>query len=276
MYRLLIVDDEATIRQGLSMLPWRENGIELAGLLKDGIEAAEWVNSREVDILLTDIRMPGLSGIELAKITLQNYPDAKVILLTGYGEFEYAREAISLGVFDYILKPSTPQEIIRCVTNACLKYDSEKNTKIRLEQLESRVQDFSLLLKPAQALMEAEEERIDRIIQFIYANYEKELTLSVLSEEFHFTTVYMSHYIKKETGYTFLDILTSVRMYYAARYLKDTKMKNGEICRRVGISDERYFGQIFKKKYGMTPYEYRKSDQCATNPFQKFMETDKL
>ena len=276
MYRLLIVDDEATIRQGLSMLPWGENGIELAGLLKDGIEAAEWINSREADILLTDIRMPGLSGIELAKITLQNYPNAKVILLTGYGEFEYAREAISLGVFDYILKPSTPQEIIRCVTNACLKYDSEKNTKIRLEQLESRVQDFSFLLKPAEALIEAEEERIDRIIQFIYANYEKELTLSVLSEEFHFTTVYMSHYIKKETGYTFLDILTSVRMYYGARYLKDTKMKNGEICRRVGISDERYFGQIFKKKYGMTPYEYRKSGQCAANPFQKFMETDKL
>jgi two-component system response regulator YesN len=276
MYRLLIVDDEVTIRQGLVTLPWEENGIKLVGLLKDGIEAAEWINSREIDILLTDIRMPGITGIELAKITLQNYPAAKVILLTGYGEFEYAREAISLGVFDYLLKPSTPQEIIQCVTNACVKYDIEKNKKIRLEELESRIQDISKLFKPAEALMEEEEERIERILQYIYDNYEKELTLSVLSEEFHFTTVYMSHYIKKETGYTFLDILTSVRMYYAANYLKDTKLRNGEICRKVGISDERYFGQIFKKKYGMTPYEYRKSGESATNPFQKIMETVEL
>ncbi|HBG12163.1 MAG TPA: hypothetical protein DDX68_10970 [Clostridium sp.] len=65
-------------------------------------------------------------------------------------------------------------------------------------------------------------------------------------------------------------------MYYAANYLKDTKLRNGEICRKVGISDERYFGQIFKKKYGMTPYEYRKSGESATNPFQKIMETVEL
>lgn len=276
MYKLLIVDDEMVIRQGLSMLPWKENDIEIVGILKDGIEAEEWINSRELDILLTDIRMPGVSGIELAKITLQNYPHAKVILLTGYGEFEYAKEAISLGVSDYILKPSTPREIMKCVKNACRKCGQERTAKIKLEELESRIQDFSVLIKPTEDLLEAEEERINKIIQFIYANYDKELTLSVLAEEFHFTTVYMSHYIKKETGHTFLDILSSVRMYYAAKYLKDTKMKNGEICRRIGVSDERYFGQIFKKKYGMTPYEYRKAGEHACNPFQKFMETSEI
>lgn len=272
MCTLLIVDDEATIRKGLGLLPWKNHGIELADILKDGIEAAEWVNSRKIDILLTDIRMPGMSGIELAKLTLRNYPRAKVILLTGYGEFKYAREAISLGAFDYILKPSTPREIIDCVVKARKKYEMESNARQRIEELELKVQNYSVLLKPTEVFVEVTE-RVDQIIQFIYANYEKELTLSVLAEEFHFTTVYMSRYIKKETGYTFLEILTAVRMYYAAQYLKDTKMKNGEICQRVGIADERYFGQIFKKKYSMTPYEYRKSGESAANPFQKFMET---
>lgn len=276
MYRLLIVDDEAVIRQGLGMLPWKENEIEVVGILKDGIEAEEWIDSKEIDILLTDIRMPGLSGIELAKRTLQNYPDAKVILLTGYGEFEYAREAISLGVSDYILKPSTPDEIMACVKNACEKFNQGKKTKIKLEELESKIQGYSALVKPAEEIFEAEEERIGKIIKYIYENYDRELSLSVLSEEFHFTTVYMSHYIKKETGYTFLEILTSVRMYYAAKYLTETKLKNGEICSRIGILDERYFGQIFKKNYGMTPYEYRKSGSHAVNPFQKFMETAQL
>lgn len=273
MYKLLIVDDEQIIRQGLNMLPWKENDIEVVGLLKNGVEAEEWINSNELDILLTDIRMPGKTGIELAGITLQNYPDAKVILLTGYGEFEYAKEAISLGVFDYILKPSTPKEIIECVKRACEKYEQEKKNRNRMEELESEVQDYSILIKPAEVLGQPNEERIDRIIQYIYANYDKELTLSVLAQEFHFTTVYLSHYIKKETGYTYLEILTSVRMYYAAKYLKETKLKNGEICHKVGIPDERYFGQIFKKNYGMTPYEYRKIGEEVGNPFQKFLES---
>lgn len=273
MYKLLIVDDEQIIRQGLNMLPWKENDIEVVGLLKNGVEAEEWINSNELDILLTDIRMPGKTGIELAGITLQNYPDAKVILLTGYGEFEYAKEAISLGVFDYILKPSTPKEIMECVKRACEKYEQEKKNRNRMEELESEVQDYSILIKPAEVLGQPNEERIDRIIQYIYANYDKELTLSVLAQEFHFTTVYLSHYIKKETGYTYLEILTSVRMYYAAKYLKETKLKNGEICHKVGIPDERYFGQIFKKNYGMTPYEYRKIGEEAGNPFQKFLES---
>lgn len=273
MYKLLIVDDEQIIRQGLNMLPWKENDIEVVGLLKNGVEAEEWINSNELDILLTDIRMPGKTGIELAGITLQNYPDAKVILLTGYGEFEYAKEAISLGVFDYILKPSTPKEIMECVKRACEKYEQEKKNRNRMEELESEVQDYSILIKPAEVLGEPNEERIDRIIQYIYANYDKELTLSVLAQEFHFTTVYLSHYIKKETGYTYLEILTSVRMYYAAKYLKETKLKNGEICHKVGIPDERYFGQIFKKNYGMTPYEYRKIGEEVGNPFQKFLES---
>ena len=272
MCRLLIVDDEQIIRQGLSLLPWAENEIEVVAILKNGIEAEEWINSNEIDILLTDIRMPGISGIDLARIAFQTYPNAQVVLLTGYGEFEYAKEAITLGVFDYILKPSTPAEIIACIKRACQRFQEEKNTKVKLKKMESELQDYSMLIKPSESLTESQEDRIDKIIRFIYANYDKELTLSVLAAEFHFTTVYLSHYIKKATGYTFLEILTSVRMYYAARYLKETSMKNGEICHKVGIPDERYFGQLFKKSYEMTPYEYRKMGGNVSNPFQKFME----
>ena len=272
MCRLLIVDDEQIIRQGLSLLPWAENEIEVVAILKNGIEAEEWINSNEIDILLTDIRMPGISGIDLARIAFQTYPNVQVVLLTGYGEFEYAKEAITLGVFDYILKPSTPAEIIACIKRACQRFQEEKNTKVKLKKMESELQDYSVLIKPSESLTESQEDRIDKIIRFIYANYDKELTLSVLAAEFHFTTVYLSHYIKKATGYTFLEILTSVRMYYAARYLKETSMKNGEICHKVGIPDERYFGQLFKKSYEMTPYEYRKMGGNVSNPFQKFME----
>lgn len=82
----------------------------------------------------------------------------------------------------------------------------------------------------------------------------------MLAEEFHFSTVYLSYYIKRYTNHTFLEILTSIRMFHAAKLLKGSNLKNGEIGQRVGVPDERYFGQVFKKTYGITPYEYRKSN----------------
>lgn len=274
MYRLLIVDDEHIIRQGLSMLPWKENDIEVVGVMKNGIEALEWIDSNELDILMTDIRMPGMTGIELAKAAMSNYPNLKVILLSGYGEFEYAQEAVKFGAFDYILKPSSTAEILGVVKRACEKCSEDQEQKEKLEKLRETVEDYSKIDKPLVVDKEDSEDKIDRIIRFIYDHYAEQLTLSVLAEEFHFTTVYLSHYIKKETGFTFLEILTSVRMYYAAKYLKETKLKNGEICQRIGIPDERYFGQIFKKKYNMTPYEYRKVGEIVTNPFQRFIENE--
>ena len=273
MYKLLIVDDEMVIRTGLSSLPWKDNEIELAAVLKNGIEAEEWLNDNEPDIILTDIKMPGMNGIELAKLALNSYPMVKIILLSGYGEFEYAREAIRHGVFDYILKPSTPEEIMECVKRASDRKKDEIGQQEKIQKLEAAVSDITMLPKPNdENIIPVIDDEIDRIIQYIYSNFDKKLTLTVLSEEFHLTSVYLSHFIKKETGYTFLEILNTVRMYYAAKYLKETKMKNGEICERIGVSDERYFGQLFKKRYGMTPYEYRKIGDSVNNPFERFLE----
>lgn len=273
MYKLLIVDDEMVIRAGLGSLPWQENDVELAAVLKNGIEAEEWLNDNEPDIILTDIKMPGMNGIELAKLALNSYPLVKIILLSGYGEFEYARDAIRHGVFDYILKPSTPEEIIDCVKRAAEKKKDEIGQQAKIQKLEAAVQNITMLPKPAdENVLPGNEEEIDKIIQYIYSNFDKKLTLTVLSEEFHLTSVYLSHYIKKETGYTFLEILNTVRMYYGAKYLKETRLRNGEICERIGITDERYFGQLFKKSYGMTPYEYRKIGETVSNPFERFLE----
>lgn len=273
MYKLLIVDDEMVIRTGLSSLPWKDNEVELAAVLKNGIEAEEWLNDNEPDIILTDIKMPGMNGIELAKLALNSYPMVKIILLSGYGEFEYAREAIRHGVFDYILKPSTPDEIMECVKRASDRKKDEIGQQEKIQKLEAAVSDITMLPKPNdENIIPVIDDEIDKIIQYIYSNFDKKLTLTVLSEEFHLTSVYLSHFIKKETGYTFLEILNTVRMYYAAKYLKETKMKNGEICERIGVSDERYFGQLFKKRYGMTPYEYRKIGDSVNNPFERFLE----
>ena len=106
MYRLIIADDEALIRAGLFYRnDWNAMGFEVVGMLEDGSDVLKLLEEQRVDVLLTDIRMYQVSGLEVANIVKEKYPWMKVILLSGYREFEYAKEAIRCGVYDYILKP---------------------------------------------------------------------------------------------------------------------------------------------------------------------------
>lgn len=274
MYQIVIADDEPMIRKGLMSLEWEANGMQIAGVAKNGIEAEELIDSQVFDILLTDIKMPGKNGLELAEHLKQANPTAKTILLSGYGEFEYAQKAISLGVYGYILKPSTPKEILEYVKGACEAIVKDKEKMQSVKQMKSRLDAYEEVIGAKQAVEEESRETdIQDILQYIYAHYEENLTLSTLASEFFFSSVYMSCYIKRYTGHTFLEILTSVRMYHAARLLKETKLKNREIGMRIGIPDERYFGQVFKKAYGTTPYEYRKSNQEPKQTLEEFVRS---
>ncbi|MBO5069192.1 MAG: response regulator [Roseburia sp.] len=106
MYRLIIADDEALIRAGLFYRNnWKEMGFEVVAMLEDGTDVLKILEEQRVDVLLTDICMYQVSGLELANIIQEKYPWMKVVLLSGYREFEYAREAIRCGVYEYLLKP---------------------------------------------------------------------------------------------------------------------------------------------------------------------------
>ena len=115
---LLISDDEPAIRNGLASLPWADHGISLVGTARNGIETLRFAEEKKVDIFLMDIRMPGMSGMEVGEAVLQRNPQARVIFLSGYGEFEYARRALAMQAYDYLLKPSSPSEILKCVERA--------------------------------------------------------------------------------------------------------------------------------------------------------------
>ena len=110
--KLLIVDDEPLIRQGLRTIDWEQAGLKLCGIVENGIEALRLAEKKSPDIVLTDIRMPGMDGITLSKHLVKLNPHCTIIFLSGYSDFEYARQAIQLNVYDYILKPTSPDEIL--------------------------------------------------------------------------------------------------------------------------------------------------------------------
>jgi len=109
-YKVLIADDEPVIRQGLKkIVNWNILGFKIVGEAENGIEALDKVHKLDPDLCVIDIRMPGMDGLELISEIRKSKSEIKIIILTGYPEFEYAQKAISLGVQSYILKPVDPQ-----------------------------------------------------------------------------------------------------------------------------------------------------------------------
>ncbi|GAB2560261.1 response regulator transcription factor [Gracilibacillus alcaliphilus] len=114
--RIVIADDEPLITQGLAnTLPWEELEVEVVGTAQNGLEAFEMLSRTAVDILITDVYMPEMDGIDLSKKVVQDFPETQIIMISGYDEFEYAREAMRIGVQDYLLKPVNIEELLNLV-----------------------------------------------------------------------------------------------------------------------------------------------------------------
>lgn len=131
MYSMLIVDDEPSILYGLKdIIDWEEYGVEIAGLAGNGMEALKIIDSKKINILLTDIRMPEIDGIELIGHIRRRNPEIRVIILSGYDDFNYVKEAIKLGVENYLLKPLNKNELSSTLLNTVEKIESESYRKI--------------------------------------------------------------------------------------------------------------------------------------------------
>lgn len=136
-FNLLIVDDEAPIRKGLSEhIKWEDYDCKVVATANNGEDAIAKINENVINIILTDVKMPLLDGIGLAKYIYENHPDVAVIILSGYSEFEYARSAIQYHVSQYLLKPASKDQIITAVKEVCEKIvTSKSNTQIKESEL---------------------------------------------------------------------------------------------------------------------------------------------
>jgi two-component system response regulator YesN len=147
-YSLVIVDDEKPIREGLSKhIDWKALGLEVTGCFDDGREAIDFINLNVVDVVFTDIKMNLISGLEIAKYIYLNRLKTKVIIISGFKEFEFAREAIDYGVEDYILKPIRFDEVNRVFKKLKMKFDSEAKNQLNTEAKEKQLYEIVTGLK---------------------------------------------------------------------------------------------------------------------------------
>ncbi len=140
MYRILIIDDEQVVREGISRnINWGAVGFELVAACRDGREGMEKVSKLKPDVVISDICMPFVDGLELAGAIADELPRTKTILLTGYDEFEYAKEAVKLKVHDFLLKPITADELTEMLQKLRTQLDAERNRRQKIERLQEQL-----------------------------------------------------------------------------------------------------------------------------------------
>ncbi|MCD8336043.1 MAG: response regulator [Lachnospiraceae bacterium] len=143
MLKVFLVEDEAIIREGLrDIIPWQQYGFTVVGDAGDGEQALPMIRETRPDVLITDIRMPFMDGLALSSLVSREFPNTKIIIISGYDEFEYAQQAIRIGVEQYLLKPVTKAMLVRALNEVSEKISSEREQENYMERFRSEVQEY--------------------------------------------------------------------------------------------------------------------------------------
>lgn len=244
--KILLVDDDAMIIKGLTSI------IEKMGLqhitiytARNGVDALEILKYSGADLLLTDIDMPVMSGLELIEETIRRKHCSRFIILSGFDKFDFVRRALRFHVIDYLLKPIDKTELTRIVSSVYSEIHNVSKENIRLPQFSS----LNLAI---------DESNIPKILKdilhYMRSNFHKNISLEQLGEEFNLHPNYICALFQNHTETTYLKYLDSLRLQESiAILLEDKELTIEKVAISSGFMSERQFYKVFKKYTGITP-----------------------
>lgn len=206
-------------------------GFEVAGCAEDGREALEWLAHNRADLVVTDIVMCNMSGLELARTLWERGYPARVVLLSAHGEFDYARQGIAYGVAAYLLKPVRHEELLTVLNET-------------VSALENRREDRGAPIED-----DEDEGLVLRVERYVRAHIAEELNVGRVAEAMHYSERHFRRQFQKEARCQISDFMTRVRIARARELLSDG-LSCEETARAVGYSGERYFKKVFHEITG--------------------------
>lgn len=264
MLKLIIAEDVKTVREVLvKAIDWSKFGITLLAAAENGEEALTYIQREPVDLLLTDIGMPKMNGLELIEAAQLHNPHIRCIILSGLNEFEHARRALRLQVMDYVLKPIDPAEIEKVFlkTTEQIRQEREKQEEaaFAIEVTKERLPTLFDKLPPHEWAGSLKKKKlVEQALQYVKEHFgQRELSLAEIASAVGLSDKYLSTTVKEVTGSTINHWIIGMRMDEAARMLKDPLIKIYEVCDKVGYVDQDHFRESFKKQFGLTPTEFR-------------------
>ena len=232
--RVMCLDDDLPILNRFEHFPWQEYGCELVGLAADGQEGLERIGELKPDILLVDIVMPRVDGLEFVRRAREILPDAVFIILSAHCDFEYSRRAMRYGVKDYLTKGEyTTQELGALLQAFSHEKRADEQPAYRFEVAEA--------------------------LRLIQENIRQDITLEAVAQQVGLSPNYLGNLFYQHTGERFRDALIRVRMERARELVLHSPLKIYEIAEQVGIQNSQYFTYLYQKTYGVTPAQMRRN-----------------
>ncbi|QNK58961.1 response regulator [Paenibacillus sp. PAMC21692] len=259
----MIADDERNIREGLqNFIPWKSIECEVVEMADNGRKVVDYLSSHDIDILLLDIQMPVLSGLEVMQIVSVKHPHVKSIILSGHADFKYAQQAISYGVTEYMLKPINISHVCDVLGKIKKNLNAQKGDLGGLanHQLIEQVKNGSV---PGTS---RKKRIVDLAKEWIEYHYQENFGLDIMADQFQISKEYFCSIFKEETGESFIQYVKGVRMVKAINLMKDEPdLRIYEISEKVGFRESKYFCRVFKSHFGQYPEEYRKRITTITH-----------
>lgn len=254
--KLLFVEDEYYTRTGiLQSIDWKALGIDQVESASNGKAGMDMLRIGP-DILLTDIRMPYVTGLEIAKQLKSNDPDSEVIIMSSYSDKEYLFTAISLSAVSYIEKPVRIDEL----TSALRQAIHRRKQSFLLRKIQTSIPLNSLPDQDAAGFRHSTR----MALQLIREHYhEEQFNVNTIAEELHLTADHLTSSFKDDTGRTIKRMITDVRLEAAQHYLSTTNLSMGDIAHKIGYDNANYFSKVFRQMSGITPNEYRTQHKKA-------------
>ena len=243
MFKFIVIDDEPYVIDLFpKLLNWKERGFELIGSFTSIPDALEYLQTNECDVIFTDIFLQDMLGTELAKICQTDYPDIIIVFFSAHSNFEYAYEAIKYNVFDYILKPISPAELIKTVDKLTDKLSTMHETNFDSYE---------------QHIIEDETSVISLAKQFIEEHYNEDISVADIARHVNLSHGYFSTFYKKMTKETAISALKNYRLIKSKELLENETIKMSAIPHLIGFNSYSYFTKAFQNTFGETPTEYR-------------------
>jgi two-component system, response regulator YesN len=249
---ILVVDDEPKTRNGVQKIleNWSQGKYSIY-TAANGEEAIAMMEKTKIHILLSDIRMPEITGLQLLTILKEKCLSPVVIFISAYTEFTYAHEALRLGVINYLLKPISKKDLIEAVEEAVKTLEKKERAGIIEKVVDEKIID-------ANTKIDSTSETIRAAITYIDQHLKDEINQKDVAAHVHLNPSYLSVLFKEQVNVTFSEYVTRRRIQRAKELLISSSLPISEIAEEVGYKTAKYFIKMFKDMEGITPSAYRK------------------
>ncbi|GBF76837.1 DNA-binding response regulator [Paenibacillus sp. 598K] len=257
--RIAVIDDEVFVRKGItSSIDWHKYDIEFVGEASNGLAGLELIRRCRPHIVLTDIKMPQMDGLEMARIVRSEFPEIRILIMSVLEDFETVREALRLNVVDYVQKfLIQPENLLQTVLDIqrSLAAETPEVVPVQTQQAPSSQEPSSLYrLEVRQAML------------YVHQHYGEVLRIQDVADAVGLSENYFSYVFSNETGKTFSQYVQEFRIAEARRLLEKGDIKWYEISGKVGFDDPKYFTKVFKRHTALTPAQYYRKYADAVSP----------